>query len=58
VLRAAHDRQRLVIELRAPARPPADLVDVEDRIGALDGTLVVTEEPSDQTHVRVELPCA
>ena len=58
VLRAARDRQRLVIELRAPARPPADLVDVEDRIGALGGTLVVTEEPSDQTHVRVELPCA
>jgi signal transduction histidine kinase len=57
-LAAARDGQRLIIDLHAQARPPADLVDVEDRVGALDGTLVVKEKSSDDTHVRVELPCA
>ena len=57
-LAAARDGQRLIIDLRASACPPADLVDIEDRVGALGGTLVVNEESSDDTHVTVELPCA
>ncbi len=51
-------RPSLIIDLCASACPPADLVDIEDRVGALGGTLVVNEESRDDTHVTVELPCA
>jgi signal transduction histidine kinase len=40
------------------AEPPGPLVDVEDRVGALDGRLVVEQSPEDGTVVRVALPCA
>ena len=56
-LSAAADGERLVLDLRATAPPPSDLVGIEDRVGALGGTLAVEEGPSGETHVRVELPC-
>ncbi len=57
-LTAIRDGERLVIDLRTPAHPPADLVDIEDRLGALGGSLAVTHAPSAQTRVTLELPCA
>ena len=57
-LDAVADTACLVLELHAPAGPPSDLVDVEDRVGALGGTLAVEAQPSGHTRVRVELPCA
>jgi signal transduction histidine kinase len=48
---------RLVLELRADAPPPADVVGIEDRVGALGGLLAVTGAPPGPTRVRVELPC-
>ena len=35
-----------------------DLVDVEDRIGALDGELNILSVRPGHTTVRAELPCA
>ncbi len=56
-LNVARDRERLIIDLRTPARPPADMIDIEDRVGALDGSLAL-DDRAGQTHVRVQLPCA
>jgi signal transduction histidine kinase len=55
---AAADGERLVIELCGPAGPPTDLIAVEDRLGALGGTLVAEDGPTGESYVRVELPCA
>jgi signal transduction histidine kinase len=64
----AHDPQRadvsvrhsegfLVVELEADLEPRVNLTDVEDRVGAVDGTVAVT--PTDRgVHLRVEVPCA
>jgi signal transduction histidine kinase len=57
-LTASADGERLVVDLRTPARPPADLVGLEDRVGAVGGTLTVGEGTAGETRVRVELPCA
>jgi signal transduction histidine kinase len=56
-LTASRGDGRLVLELTADARPPEDVVGIEDRVGALGGTLSVTGRPPGQTRVRVELPC-
>jgi glucose-6-phosphate-specific signal transduction histidine kinase len=57
-LTAARDGERLVIDLRAPAPPPADVVHIEDRVGALGGSIAVSPSASAGTRVTVELPCA
>ena len=56
-LTSARDGERLVIDLRTSAPPPADLVHVEDRVGALGGALAVGHAPGVETRVTVELPC-
>ena len=57
-LKVARIGERLVIDLRTPARPPADILDIEDRVGALDGSLAIDDRAAGQTHVMVQLPCA
>jgi signal transduction histidine kinase len=57
-LTAARDDGRLVLELRTPGRAPAEIVDIEDRVGALGGTLAVNGRSNTTTQVRLELPCA
>jgi signal transduction histidine kinase len=57
-LASARDGKRLVIDLRTLAAPPAQMVDVEDRVGALGGALAVTSAAGAETRVTVELPCA
>jgi signal transduction histidine kinase len=53
---AALDGERLVIDMRSPAATPTDVVDIEDRVGALGGSM--SAAPGADTHVTVELPCA
>jgi signal transduction histidine kinase len=54
------DRQgeRLVLDLRAAAPAPRDLVAIEDRLGALDGVLIAREPKTGRAWVTAELPCA
>jgi signal transduction histidine kinase len=57
-LSAVRDDDQLVIDLRTPAPPPADVVHIEDRVGALGGSIAVTRAAGAETRVTVELPCA
>jgi signal transduction histidine kinase len=47
----------LVVDVDAEAEPDG-LVDLEDRIGALDGRLVVEQAPGGRVRIRAEIPCA
>lgn len=51
-----HQHARLVIEVEGYGAP-RDLVDLEDRVGALDGSLEVVREPSGRVRIRAEVPC-
>jgi signal transduction histidine kinase len=57
-LTAASDDGRLVLDLRTPGQAPAGIVDLEDRVGALGGSLAIDGRSNGATHVRLELPCA
>ena len=46
----------LVIEVEGNTLPD-EIVDLEDRVGALDGTLEVVREPSGTVTIRAEIPC-
>jgi len=37
---------------------PSDLTELEDRLGALDGTLELTQAVSGRARIRAEIPCA
>jgi signal transduction histidine kinase len=47
---------RLVIEIEID-RPPPDLTDLEDRVGALDGTLELEPMGESEARLRAEIPC-
>jgi signal transduction histidine kinase len=51
-----HEQTQLVVDVRTGA--PPDLIEVEDRVGALSDELAVEKTPTGNTHVRVKLPCA
>jgi signal transduction histidine kinase len=53
---ATRSGARLVVEVEAD-RAPADLIDVEDRVGALDGTVALVRGPGGGVTVRAEIPC-
>jgi signal transduction histidine kinase len=56
-VRAVRQDGRLVLSIDTADPPAGDLVDLDDRVGALGGTLRV--ERSDGTsHIVAELPCA
>ena len=57
-VRANQAHGHLQIEIESAGTLDDDLVDLEDRIGALDGELTVERMPLDHTTVRAELPCA
>ena len=46
----------LVIEVEGDTLPD-EIVDLEDRVGALDGTLEVVRGPSGRVTIRAEIPC-
>jgi signal transduction histidine kinase len=47
----------LMIEIEAD-RGPDDLTEIEDRVGALDGTVELVRGPGGRVTVRAEIPCA
>ncbi|HEV8649954.1 MAG TPA: hypothetical protein VG276_11260 [Actinomycetes bacterium] len=49
---------RLVVEIEIDRQLPEELTDLEDRVGALDGRLLVQAAPQSGTRIRAELPCA
>jgi signal transduction histidine kinase len=54
---AARRAGSLVVELDAEGSTDDALTDLEDRVGALEGTLEVSSD-GERTRVRAELPCA
>jgi signal transduction histidine kinase len=57
-VRAGLSQRRLVVEVDSQGGLEDDLVDLEDRIGALDGELTVERTPAGHTTIRAEVPCA
>jgi signal transduction histidine kinase len=54
---AAHADGRLIVEVETDKQPPQELTDLEDRVGALDGRLLIEHTLSGRTRIRAELPC-
>jgi len=52
-----HADGRLVVEVETDEQPPQELTDLEDRVGALDGRLLVQAAPEGGTRIHAELPC-
>ena len=52
------DGESLVIDVEVDTMINGDLLDLEDRLGALDGGLTVVPLTKASTRVRAELPCA
>src|SRR5215475_1465463 len=51
-----HD-SRLVVEVEGDSAP-AEITDLQDRVGALDGTVAVMRGPGGRATIRAEIPCA
>jgi hypothetical protein len=56
-VRAVREDGRLVLSIDTADPPAGDLVDLDDRVGALGGTLRV-ECWDGKSHIVAELPCA
>jgi len=48
---------RLVVELQKAGAPPDSIVDLEDRVGAMDGSVAVYAD-GPRVTIRAEIPCA
>jgi signal transduction histidine kinase len=48
---------RLVVEIERDGDAPDDLIDLQDRVGALDGWLEVLHQPGGRVRIRAEVPC-
>jgi signal transduction histidine kinase len=57
-VRASCSNGHLQIEIDSAGTLDDDLVDLEDRIGALDGQLTIVRERPAHTTVHAKLPCA
>jgi hypothetical protein len=53
---AVEDDGRLGIEIDGD-RPPPDLIDLEDRVGALDGTLELKRPGDGEARLVADIPC-
>jgi signal transduction histidine kinase len=53
---AARRDGRLVVEVEGDSAP-AEITDLQDRVGALDGSVAVTERPGGRATIRAEIPC-
>jgi signal transduction histidine kinase len=47
----------LVVEIDGDSDDPEALVDLEDRVGALDGRLKVLHQPGGRVRIHAEIPC-
>jgi signal transduction histidine kinase len=54
---AAREDGQLVLEIVTDQQPPQELTDLEDRVGALDGRLLIEHGLNGGTRIRAELPC-
>jgi signal transduction histidine kinase len=57
-VRAERLNGKLVVDVRTHSPDGLDVIALEDRVGALDGLLVVSRDGGDETTIRAELPCA
>jgi signal transduction histidine kinase len=57
-VRAEQLNGKLVVDVRTRSPDGVDVVALEDRVGALDGRLLVSRDGGDETTIRAELPCA
>ena len=48
---------RLVVEVEGDGMP-AEITDLQDRAGALDGSVTVVPRPGGRATIRAEIPCA
>jgi signal transduction histidine kinase len=48
---------QLVIQIERDGDVPDDLIDLQDRVGALDGRLEVLHQPGGRVRIRAEVPC-
>ena len=48
---------QLVVEITRDGDAPEDLIDLQDRVGALDGRLEVLHQPGGRVRIRAEVPC-
>ena len=53
---AARRDSRLVVEVEGD-NMPAEITDLQDRVGALDGTVTVVRGPAGHATIRAEIPC-
>jgi signal transduction histidine kinase len=53
---AARRDSRLVVEVEGDGMP-AEITDLQDRVGALDGTVAVAHEPGGRARITAEIPC-
>jgi signal transduction histidine kinase len=56
-VRASVSDERLLVEIDSAGALAGDLADLEDRIGALDGELIVERTPMGDMTIRAEVPC-
>jgi signal transduction histidine kinase len=53
---AAQCDSRLVVEVQGDSAP-AEITDMQDRVGALDGSVTVVHGPGGRATIRAEIPC-
>jgi signal transduction histidine kinase len=53
---AARRDGRLVVEVEGDSAP-AEITDLQDRVGALGGSVAVVHEPGGRAAIRAEIPC-
>ena len=53
---AARRNGRLVVEVEGDSAP-AEITDLQDRAGALDGSVTVVPRPGGRAAIRAEIPC-
>ena len=51
------DDGQLVVEIEGDGDAPDDLIDLHDRVGALDGRLQILHQPGGRVRIRAEVPC-
>jgi hypothetical protein len=54
---AVRHNRRLVLDIEGDGEPGA-FADLEDRVGALDGSLTSARGPNGRARIHAEIPCA
>ena len=51
------DAGRLIVDVEHDGDPPESAIDLEDRIGALDGTIMIETSDGGGVQIHAEIPC-